>query len=140
MFNFNRKEKGQGLVEYALILVLVAVIVIVVLQVLGPLVGSVFTNINNGLTVSSAGGGEAAAEPTADPAAESNAAFQKICDNRSWAAGTSQTWPSGDVVVYLQNDGMVYTRFSDDPYFTTNAGDVVENYGTIPAGTTVTCQ
>ncbi len=49
MFNFNRKEKGQGLVEYALILVLVAVVVIVVLQVLGPLVGNVFTDVNNGL-------------------------------------------------------------------------------------------
>lgn len=48
---FSPKEKGQGLVEYALILVLVAVIVIVVLQVLGPLVGSVFTEINSGLTV-----------------------------------------------------------------------------------------
>ena len=65
MFNFNRKEKGQGLVEYALILVLVAVIVIVVLQVLGPLVGSVFTEVNSGLTVGGSGGSViAAATPT----------------------------------------------------------------------------
>ncbi len=49
MSNFNRKEKGQGLVEYALILVLVAVVVIVVLQVLGPLIGDVFTDVNDGL-------------------------------------------------------------------------------------------
>ena len=46
---FAPKEKGQGLVEYALILVLVAVIVIAVLTVLGPIIGNVFTEINSGL-------------------------------------------------------------------------------------------
>lgn len=40
---------GQGLVEYALILVLVAVVVIAALSVLGPVVGNVFTLINNSL-------------------------------------------------------------------------------------------
>ena len=39
------KEKGQGLVEYALILVLVAVVVIVILVLLGPAIGNVFSNI-----------------------------------------------------------------------------------------------
>lgn len=39
------KEEGQGLVEYALILVLVAVVVIVILALLGPAVGNVFSNI-----------------------------------------------------------------------------------------------
>ncbi len=47
---FSPKEKGQGLVEYALILVLVAVVVIVVLQVLGPLIGNVFTDVNTNLS------------------------------------------------------------------------------------------
>jgi pilus assembly protein Flp/PilA len=42
---FAPKEKGQGLVEYALILVLVAVVVIVILVVLGPAIGNVFSNI-----------------------------------------------------------------------------------------------
>jgi pilus assembly protein Flp/PilA len=46
---FAPKEKGQGLVEYALILVLVAVVVITVLLVLGPVIGNVFTNINSRL-------------------------------------------------------------------------------------------
>lgn len=46
---YNPREEGQGLVEYALILVLVAVVVIVVLAVLGPLVGNVFSSINNSL-------------------------------------------------------------------------------------------
>jgi pilus assembly protein Flp/PilA len=39
------KEKGQGLVEYALILVLVAVVVIVILALLGPAIGAIFSNI-----------------------------------------------------------------------------------------------
>ncbi|MEM9950130.1 MAG: Flp family type IVb pilin [Chloroflexota bacterium] len=42
-----QNEEGQGLVEYALILVLVAVVVIVILTVLGPIVGNVFSTIVN---------------------------------------------------------------------------------------------
>ena len=42
---FAPKEKGQGLVEYALILVLVAFVVIVILALLGPAIGNVFSNI-----------------------------------------------------------------------------------------------
>jgi len=38
-------EMGQGLVEYALILVLVALVVIVVLSLLGPSIGNVFSNV-----------------------------------------------------------------------------------------------
>jgi pilus assembly protein Flp/PilA len=36
---------GQGLVEYALILVLVAVVVILILGILGNSIGNVFSNI-----------------------------------------------------------------------------------------------
>ncbi|HNA21369.1 MAG TPA: hypothetical protein PLN40_08165 [Agitococcus sp.] len=43
------KEKGQGLVEYALILVLVAIVVIAALTILGPLVGKVFSTVNSKL-------------------------------------------------------------------------------------------
>jgi pilus assembly protein Flp/PilA len=46
---FAPKEKGQGLVEYALILVLVAVVVIAVLTLLGPIIANVFTKINSNL-------------------------------------------------------------------------------------------
>jgi pilus assembly protein Flp/PilA len=42
---FAPKEKGQGLVEYALILVLVAIVVIVILALLGPAIGNVFSRI-----------------------------------------------------------------------------------------------
>jgi len=46
---FSPKEKGQGLVEYALILVLVSVVVLAVLLILGPIIGNVFTEINSTL-------------------------------------------------------------------------------------------
>lgn len=39
------RTRGQGLVEYALILTLVAVVVIAVLALLGPSVGNVFSMI-----------------------------------------------------------------------------------------------
>ncbi|HAV75747.1 MAG TPA: pilus assembly protein [Anaerolineae bacterium] len=47
---FAPKEKGQGLVEYALILVLVAIVVIAALMVLGPIIGNVFSKINSSLS------------------------------------------------------------------------------------------
>ncbi len=44
-----RLEKGQGLVEYALILVLVAVVILAVLLILGPIIGNTFSNVNSEL-------------------------------------------------------------------------------------------
>ena len=49
---FAPKEKGQGLIEYALILVLIAVVVIVVLKLLGPQIGGIFSKISSGLATS----------------------------------------------------------------------------------------
>jgi pilus assembly protein Flp/PilA len=46
---FVPQEEGQGLVEYALILVLVAIVVIAILTLLGPQIGNVFSGIINGL-------------------------------------------------------------------------------------------
>lgn len=39
------REEGQGLVEYALILVMVAIVVIVALALVGPSVGNMFSNV-----------------------------------------------------------------------------------------------
>jgi pilus assembly protein Flp/PilA len=47
---FAPATKGQGLVEYALILVLVAIVVIAALMVLGPIIGNSFSTINNSLS------------------------------------------------------------------------------------------
>ena len=49
LLNYLGREDGQGMVEYALILVLIAVVVIVVLIVLGNQVQNVFCNISGGL-------------------------------------------------------------------------------------------
>ena len=50
---YHPREEGQGLVEYALILVLVAIVVIAILMILGPQIGNVFSRVTSGL---SAGG------------------------------------------------------------------------------------
>jgi pilus assembly protein Flp/PilA len=47
---FSKKEKGQGLVEYALILVMVAIVVIAALMLLGPVIGNTFSKINSSLS------------------------------------------------------------------------------------------
>jgi pilus assembly protein Flp/PilA len=46
---FSIKERGQGMVEYALILVLVAIVVIAALTLMGPLVSNIFNTINASL-------------------------------------------------------------------------------------------
>ena len=43
------KRKGQGLVEYALILVLIAIVVILILTFLGTKVNQTFSRIGSGL-------------------------------------------------------------------------------------------
>ncbi len=47
--SFFAKEDGQGLVEYALILVLIAIVVIGILTLLGGKISQVFSNVNSGL-------------------------------------------------------------------------------------------
>jgi pilus assembly protein Flp/PilA len=42
-------ERGQGLVEYAIILAFVAVVVIAVVRLLGPEIGNTFSKINNSI-------------------------------------------------------------------------------------------
>jgi len=44
---FSLKEKGQGLVEYAIILALIAIVVIAVMTLLGNKVKGTFETINN---------------------------------------------------------------------------------------------
>jgi pilus assembly protein Flp/PilA len=48
---FSPKEKGQGLVEYALIIVLIAIVVIVILAILGTQVQNVFSRISDALNL-----------------------------------------------------------------------------------------
>jgi pilus assembly protein Flp/PilA len=46
---FSPKEKGQGMVEYALIIVLIAIVVIIILTVLGTQISTVFSTISSAL-------------------------------------------------------------------------------------------
>ncbi len=48
---FSLKEKGQGLVEYAIILALIAIVVIAVMGLLGGKVKNTFSSISNSLTL-----------------------------------------------------------------------------------------
>jgi pilus assembly protein Flp/PilA len=43
------RQRGQGMVEYGLILVLIAIVVVVILQVVGRQVNNVFSNLSSGL-------------------------------------------------------------------------------------------
>lgn len=42
-------DRGQGMIEYALILILVAITVIVILSVVGSQVNNTFSNVANGI-------------------------------------------------------------------------------------------
>jgi pilus assembly protein Flp/PilA len=42
-------ERGQGLVEYALLILLVALVVIAVVTLFGPIVGNLFSNVNSNM-------------------------------------------------------------------------------------------
>jgi len=50
-----KTEKGQGLVEYTLLLALIAIIVFAVLMMLGESVGGVFSTVNDSLSGYSSG-------------------------------------------------------------------------------------
>ena len=47
---FVLKEKGQGLVEYAIILALIAIVVIAIMSTLGKKINNSFQLISNSLT------------------------------------------------------------------------------------------
>lgn len=46
---FQTEESGQGLVEYAFILLLVAIVAVAILAILGPQIGNVFSQVTYGL-------------------------------------------------------------------------------------------
>ena len=48
---FAPEEKGQGLVEYAIIIALIAIVVIAIVGTLGKKVNNVFNSMGNSLTL-----------------------------------------------------------------------------------------
>ena len=58
MLNFMKmKEKGQGLAEYALILVLVAIVCVAALIFLGGSINNVLSNVAQNIATQPGGGG-----------------------------------------------------------------------------------
>lgn len=57
----TKNDRGQGLVEYGLILVLVAIVVVVLVMLFGAIVGNVFSTTNTSLSNVSGGSEEASA-------------------------------------------------------------------------------
>lgn len=49
MQTWLRREEGQGLVEYGLIIFLVAIVIIAILVLLGPQIGSIFSGITGSI-------------------------------------------------------------------------------------------
>jgi pilus assembly protein Flp/PilA len=47
--HFHQRQRGQGLVEYALIILFVAIAVIAILALLGPAIGNIFSQIKPAL-------------------------------------------------------------------------------------------
>ncbi|HEY8755084.1 MAG TPA: Flp family type IVb pilin [Candidatus Dormibacteraeota bacterium] len=45
----RRGQRGQGMVEYAFILVMVAIVVLVSVMVLGKTTGNLYSNVSSGL-------------------------------------------------------------------------------------------
>ena len=50
LLNLTMDDKGQGLVEYALILMLIAMVVLVALQLFGVKLNNTYETINSGVT------------------------------------------------------------------------------------------
>ncbi len=50
MLYLPEHEEGQGLVEYALVIVLVAVVIVMIVALLGPQIGNLFSRVTNGIS------------------------------------------------------------------------------------------
>ncbi len=78
LFSPSKRNRGQGLVEYAVIIALVAIVVIAGVSALGPRIGNTFSSINNSLGdggILSGGGDDGGGSPatcTAASAAHGN--------------------------------------------------------------------
>ncbi|MSQ10724.1 MAG: Flp family type IVb pilin [Dehalococcoidia bacterium] len=49
MLSLLNREEGQGLVEYGLIIFLVAIVIIAILVLLGPQIGSIFSQVTGSI-------------------------------------------------------------------------------------------
>lgn len=47
--NLQNEERGQGLVEYALMLVFIALVVVLAMMLIGPGIGETFTEVGSAM-------------------------------------------------------------------------------------------
>jgi pilus assembly protein Flp/PilA len=112
---FRKREAGQGLVEYALIMVLVAIVVIVILATMGPAIRTVYCQVvlqlnpSGTCTASVAAANEGngngnqqqpTVQPTVQPTATTAAGSMSYSQNWGGCSGTCTnsflTCPSGN--------------------------------------------
>jgi pilus assembly protein Flp/PilA len=115
--NALQVEKGQGLVEYALILVMVAVVVISILSIVGPSVGNIFSNIVDNL------GGVAVAAVEAE-------AKEEQPEEEACVDFYSETWH----YVWLRTDGGEWVRGGSNDPLPICSWSAYGNNGTYPPG------
>lgn len=126
----NKNERGQGLVEYALILVLVAIVVIVAVTALGPQISGVYDRV----TAALGGGGSGGGSPSE--------LARLFCEYMSLPSGLVMG-PFDEPVVYFlyeynghrEEEADFEERYNTywEPNFYT------EYHGTVAAGTEIIC-
>lgn len=106
-FSPSKQTKGQGLVEYAIIIALVAIVVIVVVQVMGPNVGNTFSTINNSLGEGGIFGSEGEEE---EPTAAPPGTFVHVANE-----GEGFNIPAGEYEVQYGANGTYFTQHITGP-------------------------
>ncbi|MFZ1041101.1 MAG: hypothetical protein WCA79_00285 [Anaerolineales bacterium] len=135
MFSSSKSKKieGQGLVEYALILVLVAIVVIAVLMVLGPGIGSIFSNINSSMPGIAGGSGTGVTSASQAP----------LCAHWGRTSPATVSGGTNGVVLITTTVSPIITTTlnANDPAMTTPGSQYYNPIvlDTLPAGVTVTC-
>lgn len=116
LFSNKKQEKGQGLVEYAIILALIAIVVVGVMTVLGKKVCNTMNGVSNSLDGGSGNncGVAAAAAPaaTAPPALiQGDAARAEYCAERpgyvggvNWGFAGGHTWTTAGQTYFVTGD------------------------------------
>jgi len=107
------REEGQGLVEYALILVLVAVVVIVILSALGPAIGNIFSQVNAAL------GGDIAAVDDSSGCIQAYANHYVVVNPGGAVPQGNLQWPDSTCSGPSNNGGITF-----DSVYIPGGGDV----------------
>jgi len=125
----KKNEKGQGLVEYAIILALVAIVVIGVMSVLGNKVSCTFTGISNSLDGSNGScGNEAPSGPQDFGTSQWKNGFDQATPVNNFCA--SEGSGTGYNMYSIDGGGYTYYIASGQPW--TGSGSTFMNTGVCP--------